>query len=216
MRLPAHALVTGLCAGFVVLAATACGSSDSSGQSSGGGGLGSGLQYGSDEYFEARIKLYEEGGWVDSGVLTKEHLPWDPNGPTIRVRDVRAQMIEATNAKGEYSGQADDFENLVLNVEGICTDAEFHTGTLDEGEVAYDKAEYVDEVIGTLWFGSYVGTGGIDARGGIECENGKIAGGTGYPVFSDYGPHDEDDEIHDFAFHPQPPSSRTIVEPLTP
>ncbi|PBI93205.1 hypothetical protein BKP42_49870 [Rhodococcus erythropolis] len=205
--------IAGLGAGMIILAAAACGSGGSPG---GGGGSGSGLQYGSEEYFDARIALYEEGGWVDPGVLTKEHLPWDPNGPTIKVRDVREQMIEATNAKGEYAGEADDFENLVLNVEGICTGAEFHTGTLDEGEVAYDKAEYVDEVIGTLWFGSYVGDGGIDARGGIDCENGQVAGGTGYPVFSDYGPHDENDEIHDFGFYPQPPSSRTVVEPLTP
>ncbi|WP_207842996.1 hypothetical protein [Williamsia soli] len=172
------------------------------------------LQYGTDEYFDARIAMYEDEGYVEPGTLTREHLPWDPNGPTVRMSDLRALMIEATNARGQYADSADDFYNLLQNVQGVCDGAEF-TGSLTDS-LEYDKASYLDEAIGTLRLGSAVGDGGIDASGGIDCENGKIAGGTGHPIFSDYGPHDENDEIHDVYFDPLLAPRLTLIEPLTP
>lgn len=148
-------------------------------------GASSGLEYGTDAYFTARIKMYEDAGLIEPGVLTADHLPWDTNGPTIRVTELKAALHTATlidtvpETRDGYADFNNELDNLVLAVQQVCS----------EELTGWDAAEYVDETIAYLRFGSNLGSSPIDASGGVQCENGKVVGGTGHPVFIS---HDQD------------------------
>ncbi|MFD9681630.1 hypothetical protein ACFWAD_17265 [Rhodococcus sp. NPDC059969] len=169
------------------LSLAACGSGDSTDGSAASGGIsgGAGLQYGTDEYTAARIKLYEDADLIESGRLTADHLPWDPNGPTVSIADLKATLRQATlldtvpETRDGYADFNNKLDNLVLAVRKVC--AEELTG--------WDAAEYIDETIAYLRFGSSLGSSPVDASGGVQCENNKVVGGTGHPVFIN---HDQD------------------------
>lgn len=157
----------------------ACGSDDSRGstapKNSNGGGAG--LGYGTDAYNQARIKLYEDSGAVPDGkVLTAEHLPWDPNGPTVKLSDLTASLNRAAlyDTSEKYSGARGEMVKLTNQIDFACSDQ----------LSGWEAASLVDEVVTILRLGNGLGGGGIDASGGVECENGNIIGGTGRPIFS--------------------------------
>ncbi|MBH1980723.1 hypothetical protein I8H89_04365 [Candidatus Saccharibacteria bacterium] len=146
------------------------------------GGSSSGLEYGTDAYFAARIKMYEDAGLIEPGRLTADHLPWDPNGPTIRVTELKAALLHATlldtvsETRDGYAEFNNELDNLVLAVQEICSG----------GLTGWDAADYVDETIAYLRFGSNLGSNFVDASGGFECENGNVVGGTGHPIFRNH------------------------------
>lgn len=146
---------------------------------------GIGLQYGTDDYSAARIKLYEGAGLIEPGVLTADHLPWDPSGPTVQVTELTGALRQATlidtipDTRDGYADFSNELDSLVLSVQEVCAG----------GLTGWDAAEYVDETIAYLRFGSNVGSSPVDASGGIKCEDGHVAGGTGHPIFVS---HDQD------------------------
>lgn len=166
------------------------------------GGGSSGLEYGTDAYYKARIKLYEDSGAVPGGkVLTVEHLPWDPNGPTIKLSDLAARLNQAAlyDTSEEYAGARGEMEKLTNQVEFACS------GDLSD----WEAAAQVDEILTILRLGNGLGGGGIDASGGVDCGNGNVIGGTGRPIFSS-----DDEEA--FALTGNSYKRGTIAAPLVP
>nr|WP_157770407.1 hypothetical protein [Rhodococcus qingshengii] len=147
-----------------------------------GGGGASGLQYGTDEYAAARIQLYVDAGRIEPERLTAENLPWDPNGPTIKISELTASLNQAAlyDNSDEYAGARREMEKLTEQVRFACS------GEL----VGRAAAAQVDQAITILRYGEGLGGGGVDASGGVDCEDGTTVGGTGQPLV-----RYEDDQI---------------------
>ncbi|MBH2008053.1 hypothetical protein I8H83_05635, partial [Candidatus Saccharibacteria bacterium] len=139
-------LLTAVIAALAILFAGCSSSTEGQAIKVAPGGSSSGLEYGTDAYFAARIKMYEDAGLIEPGRLTADHLPWDPNGPTIRVTELKTALRQATlldtvpETRDGYADFNNKLGNLVLAVQKVC--AEELTG--------WDAAEYVDETIAYL------------------------------------------------------------------
>jgi hypothetical protein len=158
--------------------------------------------YGSDDYFAARIKMYEDAGLVQPGKLTKDHLPWDPNGPTVRSEDVLSSIATAMNFTGENARFANTYRSLAQTVQDDCNNNPVYANR--DLLIAIE----VDEIIGLLRTGGPYGSTPIDATGGVLCGSGKVLRGTGVPISTIY------DAWNNFT-----PSYNVVdklVDPLTP
>ena len=158
-------------AASLLVAASACGASAFTGT----GKSEETLTYGTDEYFESRISMYNDSDMMyPQHTMTRDHLPWDPNGPKIPVNELKSRLD--TLVGGVFPGDVDQ------QVAGICAN--------DPGFVGYEyeAGRYVDKAIGNLRLGGALALRDpsvlVDASGGFDCGNGKTATGSGQPIFS--------------------------------
>lgn len=158
------------------------------------------LTYGTDEYFRMRIAKYNESDMMrPEYTMTRDNLPWDPNGPTMPVDELQPALDNIFG--GVFPGGFDQ------QVAAMCANDPRLEG------YEYESGRTVDKAIGNLRLGGITSDPSVlvDVSGGFECGDGRIVTGSGQPIFSQL----QTDTLDRWTFD-VPIDDHTLIPPLIP